>query len=734
MSNYCLRNYFLLCVLMMQVLCGLQAQNVCTNNRYTQDIFEIVEDNDYAAYGEAPSLITPYLGENATFDQTLRFDLYRPDPSMDTLTKRPLILIAFGGAFVVGFKEQPQIVDFCRAMARKGYVAVSIDYRLSFNAVNQQSAVRAVYRAAQDLKAAVRYFRYHATDYGIDPDLIFAGGNSAGGISALHAAYVSETERAGYPLMEATYEVPQLINDWPDLGCTECSGNEYGQAPYNISGTPNGVISLWGAIIDVNFMESANDAPVICFHGTDDFIVNVDTGAPFDVPLFPALSGTIPIGERAEELDMYNEVHLYDGDGHEVWFDEAKGVDIQGKNANFWYNYIKPTTPTISGVATVCGGSIHTYSMVSNVGSVYCWEVQGGSIVSADPTLHTVDIEWDMNPETSPKIDAREFNCHAAQSDLVTLLINIIPVTTPNNVSIVDTGLDMSTISWDATVGLDYVLQYRPVGTGTWITENVSASTSTINNLIGCTDYEVQVQATCDNTVASAFSASTTFTTSCLKVQAKLFLEGVYDANTMFMSNSSIGILPNTQPYNRPPWNYFGTESASVLPNNAVDWVLLEIRDVNNGNTVGKAAGLLLSDGMVQGVDGAMGLQIPTLTQNGNYQIIVRHRNHVDVMSNPLILPNTSPYDFSSAMNQAVGEEQQIEVAATTGVFGLIAGDITGDGVITYIDFNAYAFQAANALNTYSEADCNLDTQIDNTDFNVYFNNVGQIGIDAIRY
>jgi pectinesterase len=63
-------------------------------------------------------------------------------------------------------------------MAERGYVAATISYRLS---------PEALYPAAiLDAKAAVRWVRAHAADYGIDPHRIAIAGGSAGGqIAAL---------------------------------------------------------------------------------------------------------------------------------------------------------------------------------------------------------------------------------------------------------------------------------------------------------------------------------------------------------------------------------------------------------------------------------------------------------------------------------------------------------------------------------------------------------------------
>ena len=43
--------------------------------------------------------------------------------------RRPVIIFAYGGSFVRGRRDKPQYVDFMNYFARKGYVAIIIDYR-----------------------------------------------------------------------------------------------------------------------------------------------------------------------------------------------------------------------------------------------------------------------------------------------------------------------------------------------------------------------------------------------------------------------------------------------------------------------------------------------------------------------------------------------------------------------------------------------------------------------------
>ena len=80
----------------------------------------------------------------------------------DTATNRPLVLYMHGGSFYGGTKNMTDCIDFCTSMAKRGYVAASLNYRLS-NIVSflssQEEQYRTVLKAVADIKAGVRFFR-----------------------------------------------------------------------------------------------------------------------------------------------------------------------------------------------------------------------------------------------------------------------------------------------------------------------------------------------------------------------------------------------------------------------------------------------------------------------------------------------------------------------------------------------------------------------------------------------
>ncbi|MBL0019812.1 MAG: alpha/beta hydrolase [Bacteroidetes bacterium] len=165
-------------------------------------------------------------------------DIYQPVG--DTLARRPLMMFAFGGGFLIGAKEDEDARALCDSFARKGFVTASINYRLGMNISDANSGERAVYRAVQDWSAAIRYLKEKSDSLRIDTNWVFAGGVSAGSISAMHCQYMSESERP------ASSFASGLPFPAPDLGCKDCSGNSFAHSskvrPSSTLGEPSGTL------------------------------------------------------------------------------------------------------------------------------------------------------------------------------------------------------------------------------------------------------------------------------------------------------------------------------------------------------------------------------------------------------------------------------------------------------------------------------------------------------------
>ncbi|RDB07042.1 pectinesterase family protein [Runella aurantiaca] len=104
-----------------------------------------------------------------TGTRDLELDVFYPKAK--TTKPRPTVLIIHGGGWRSG--DRSQHIPLAQKLAERGFVAVTVEYRLS---------TEALYPAAvYDLKAAVRWLRANAKKYTIDVDKIAALGFSAGG-------------------------------------------------------------------------------------------------------------------------------------------------------------------------------------------------------------------------------------------------------------------------------------------------------------------------------------------------------------------------------------------------------------------------------------------------------------------------------------------------------------------------------------------------------------------------
>ncbi|QQS29986.1 MAG: hypothetical protein IPM47_03270 [Sphingobacteriales bacterium] len=210
-----------------------------------------------------------------------------------------------------------------------------------------------------------------------------------------------------------------------------------------------------------------------------------------------------------------------------------------------------------------------------------------------------------------------------------------------------------------------------------------------------------------------------------------MFLEAAYNtASTDTTMNTTLNaILPLNSPYSVAPWNA-PAASVTAMPTAVVDWVLVELRDPVTNALVASQAGLLSRFGYVFDTNLNLGL---TFTQTGTFNIVIRHRNHLAVMSSQPADPDGIIVDFALSENVAGGTEQ-LSRLGTLELYALKAGDINANGVINYTDYNVYRSTIA-LPNTYNRSDANMDGNVNTTDFtNMIRPNTSSIGVDQVRY
>ena len=207
-------------------------------------------------------------------------------------------------------------------------------------------------------------------------------------------------------------------------------------------------------------------------------------------------------------------------------------------------------------------------------------------------------------------------------------------------------------------------------------------------------------------------------------VYIKVFLQSPYAGHdSMYTTLQQKGLVPHSQPYNTPPWNYDGEESVENVPLGVVDWVLVELRSTYNGSGVARRAAFLMSDGDIYDTDSSNHINFSGISP-GFYYIIVRQRNHLSVMSaDSMSLPNNTAYDFTTGQAQAYTKGSDPMISLGDGNYGMIAGDANGSTVINATDYLYIKSQSGG--NGYFNGDCNLSGTVNATDYLVVKPNSG---------
>lgn len=227
----------------------------CNGVRYLNPVFDSVK------------VTTKQYGRNKYFigdSINLLMDIY--EPANDPAAKRPTIVLAFGGSFISG--DRFQLAEFGRLFARHGYVVACIDYRIwpvfVLGFPDSAIIVDVAMKAMGDMRASIRYIKSQATAFKLDTNLVFAGGVSAGAVTAIQVAY-----------LDAGDQVPSFLQKVIDAN----GGLEGSSGPSTLGFTSKvkGVINLSGGIFDLGWID-AGEPPMVSMHGTADNIVPYGDG------------------------------------------------------------------------------------------------------------------------------------------------------------------------------------------------------------------------------------------------------------------------------------------------------------------------------------------------------------------------------------------------------------------------------------------------------------------------
>ncbi|MEM6468104.1 MAG: G8 domain-containing protein [Planctomycetota bacterium] len=248
------------------------------------DDCDIGDDHDHEG-GIVMSTVQYGEGATAGGDVPLMMDVYSPEQPSDS--SRPVVLLVHGGGFYGG--DRDAMSETARLLARRGYVAVSMSYRLAgqepvASSAFQQMAIESIENsvtefgdilpahlasAVEDSVTAMRYLQGQAETFNIDPSRIAVWGESAGAFVGLHLAYAIDDFQIGAP------RPVQLISVAGGLGLPSTIEN--------------------------------GEAGLLQIHGTDDEVV-------------PYLEAE-QIHDRAGEVGLDFQLETIEGGDHDVQYD-----------------------------------------------------------------------------------------------------------------------------------------------------------------------------------------------------------------------------------------------------------------------------------------------------------------------------------------------------------------------------------------------------------------------------
>lgn len=350
---------------------SLQAQTCA--GRYQNDIFANVDVTTYD-YGSAVNM--------AGDTQVLQLDLYTPVG--DTATDRPVVIFCFGGSFYAGSRTSSELVTLATSLAKKGYVAASIDYRLAssmFDLISEETMVKVVFGAVQDGKAAIRYFRKNfdeGNSFGIDADQIFIGGTSAGGILAINLAYV-----------DSLHKLPATWQTW----ATEIGGMEGNSGNPGYCSYVSGVFGFAGAVGDTTYI-NANDVPFYGCHATGDQTVRYDYGAPLQGVAPVSLYGSGDIETRMNNLGVYNELDTYSGSEHPP-FSNGGLATTNNNLTSFLYNILDCNPNNMKKTDQQDCASFYVDSVTNDTTGIVLLKDLPGWNIFPNPTENVLNIEYE---------------------------------------------------------------------------------------------------------------------------------------------------------------------------------------------------------------------------------------------------------------------------------------------------------------------------------------------------
>ncbi len=221
-----------------------------------------------------------------------------------------------------------------------------------------------------------------------------------------------------------------------------------------------------------------------------------------------------------------------------------------------------------------------------------------------------------------------------------------------------------------------------------------------------------------DNPIVSTPVSGTAFHPQ-LYARAKAFLQGPYQSGGS-MEHNLAAVLPLTSPYNPE----HGVDALpDVAPHFIVDWVYLQLRTSATGPVEKSQSAFLLENGELADLAGNPVLVFAECSAT-DYYIILRHRNHLGIMSASAhtlaLTPDAAPLIDLSLPGSVYGGNQAGVKQVEPGVLAMVSGDADQSGSVLPSDLNLH-WRVQTGLYGYLAADFDLSGAVLPSDLNLHW-------------
>jgi len=216
----------------------------------------------------------------------------------------------------------------------------------------------------------------------------------------------------------------------------------------------------------------------------------------------------------------------------------------------------------------------------------------------------------------------------------------------------------------------------------------------------------------------------------------QVMLEGAYrlDSKNMGDELRVKGLIPltppDTFPYNLDPKRL--SYKVAAIPDSVVDWILIEFKENPTGGKTQYTCCFVKRDGKI--VDRLGNFPLDLQKENidsGDYYLAIRHRNHLGIITespvkiapqkNNLIVDFTKPENLLGRFGALKPIDFNLNGSL---LFGMISGDVNGDGIIDDTDF--ISTWEDRDYEGYFRKDLNMNGIITTKDLNFAWNNRGK--------